>query len=95
MKLVGYLDGIEVKFDFYPPNQFKAEIPKKSNGTYIVEFKVIDDAGNETNYSNILIAINFNKMSFEILEGFTEKEKSSDYNSEELIQEYSYRELVI
>lgn len=94
MKLIGYLDGVEVKFYFYPPNQFKAEIPKKSNGTYIVELKVIDDAGNQTNYSNVLIAINFDKMSFEVLKGFNETEINKDYNFKELIQEYSYRELV-
>ncbi|MEG3040907.1 MAG: PF13754 domain-containing protein [Clostridium sp.] len=113
MKLIGCIDGIEVKFDFYPPNKFIAEIPKKIDGTYIVEFTAIDDAGNKTSYSNIFIKINFNKMNFEILKGLINKEEVENYNYKELsntfeqsnlieaisfeklIQEYSYREVVI
>lgn len=67
MKLIGYVDGIEVIFDFYPPNKFKAEIPKRIDGTYIVELHAIDDANNISNYSNIFIRIDFNKLKVEML----------------------------
>lgn len=59
--------GIEVLFDFYPPNQFKAYLPKRLDGTYIVQLKAIDEAGNEGNYSNIFIKIDFQKMTLNIL----------------------------
>lgn len=113
MKLIGYIDGIEVRFDFYPPHTFKAEIPKQLDGTYTVELKAIDEAGNESNFSNIFIRIDFNKMSFKVLEGFSDKQENSDYSfkevkdafdsfildeaikDKEILQTYSYRELVI
>ena len=113
MKLVGYIDGMEVRFDFHPPNKFKADIPKKSDGTYIIQLIATDDAGNESSLSNIFVYINFEKMIFKALEGFKSVEESKDYgfielNDEfilseveslstikELMQTYSYRELVI
>ena len=68
MKLLGYIDGVEVKFDFYSPNIFKAEIPKKMNGIYILELHAIDEAGNQTNMCSITVIIDFDKLSFKILD---------------------------
>jgi hypothetical protein len=67
MRLVGYVDGIEVRFDFCPPSTFKAEIPRQLDGTYILQLRAIDDAGNETNYSNIFIKIDFQQLKIQIL----------------------------
>lgn len=93
MKLIGNIDGVEVMFDFHPPNQFKAEIPKKLNGIYIVELKLIDDAGNETTSSGIFVGINFSEMSFEILEGFDDKEATENYDFEEIQNEFNSKEI--
>lgn len=67
MRLIGYIEGVEVKFDFYPPNKFIGIIPKKLDGKYIAQFILYDDAGNQTSLSTILIYIDFNKMDFKIL----------------------------
>lgn len=67
MKLLGYVDGVEVKFDFYPPNLFKAEIPKQLDGTYIIQLQAVDDAGNITGYSNIFVKIDFTSLKVQIL----------------------------
>lgn len=68
MILVGQVGGVEIKFDFTPPNTFKAEIPKQLNGTYIVQLQAIDDAGNITGYSNIFIKIDFSSMRVKIFD---------------------------
>ena len=95
MKLIGYLDGVEAKFNFYPPNTFKAEIPKKMNGIYIVELHAIDDAGNQTNISNIAVLIDFDKLTFKVINsGLIYKESSSEYGYTEFPQEFGYKELI-
>ncbi|WP_461206935.1 Ig-like domain-containing protein [Clostridium sp. DL1XJH146] len=68
MRMVGYVNGIEVSFDFIPPNTFKAEIQKKISGQYIIQLKAIDSAGNETNYSDLFVRIDFQKMEVKILD---------------------------
>jgi hypothetical protein len=68
MRLVGYVDGVEVKFDFTPPNTFTAIIPKQLDGIYILQLHAIDESGNQTNYSNIFVNIDFQKMSFRVLD---------------------------
>lgn len=68
LKLIGYVDGIEISFDFYPPNIFKGIIPKKLNGRYIVQLKAIDEAGNETNTAEVYVYIDFKKMIFKVLD---------------------------
>lgn len=93
MRLIGYVDGVEVKFYFYPPNNFKAEIPKQIDGTYILELHAIDDAGNETSFSNIFILIDFSKMVFKVLEGFHAVEGNKNYGFTELSEEYISKEL--
>lgn len=93
MRLIGSIDGVEVNFDFYPPNQFKAEIPKKLDGVYVVELKALDDAGNETNYSNIFIKIDFQKMSFSVVDGFEYNSNNCEYNSKEETGEYFTKEM--
>lgn len=67
MRLIGNIDGIEVRFDFYPPNIFKAEIPKQLDGTYILQLHAIDEAGNITNYSDIFVRIDFKQLNIEVL----------------------------
>lgn len=80
MKLKGYIDGVEVSFDFYPPNLWKAIIPRKLTGTYILQLKVIDSAGNETNFSDLFICIDFRNMKFEILgKRYDFREKDEEY----------------
>lgn len=93
MKLIGYIDGIEVKFDFYPPNKFKADIPKKKDGTYIIQLIATDDAGNESSLSNIFVYINFSKMIFKVLEGFKFVEGNENYGFIELKNKFSFLEL--
>ena len=68
MRLIGYVDGIEVCFDFYPPNIYKAIIPKRLNGRYIVQLTAVDEAGNETNVTDIYMYISFQEMEFKVLD---------------------------
>lgn len=80
MRLIGYAEGIEVLFDFYPPNTFKAEIPKKLNGIYVLELHAIDEAGNQNNYTNMVITIDFNQLAFKILkQDFLSNENKNDF----------------
>lgn len=68
MKLIGHVDGVEIRFDFYPPNLFRAIIPKHLTGKYVLELKAIDEAGNYDFKTNIFIHVDFQSMSFRILE---------------------------
>jgi len=68
MKLIGHVKGVEISFDFHPPNIYKAIIPKQFDGVYIVNLKAIDDAGNENNYADMIVCIDFDEMSFKVLE---------------------------
>lgn len=80
MKLLGYIDGIEVKFDFYLPNKWKATIPKKITGKYILQLKAVDEAGNETNFSDLFICIDFQNMKVQILgKKYDFREKCEEY----------------
>lgn len=79
MRLIGYVGGVEVSFDFTPPNTFKASVPKRQDGVYIVELHAVDNAGNITNYSGIFIKIDYKNLSIELLPGnypFKVEEKS-------------------
>ncbi len=103
MKLIGYADGVEVLFDFYPPDTFKAEIPKKLNGIYIIELHAVDDAGNKNNYTNMIIAVDFNKLTFNILkqnyisnenkDSFKHLKRRQDYKTEVVETFYNYKSL--
>lgn len=93
MKLSGFLNGVEITFDFIPPNSFVGVIPKQLNGKYIVQMSVVDDAGNVTNYSNIFVLIDFSSLTFKVLdkqhpfvqngENFGYFEKESKFSSQE------------
>lgn len=94
MKLIGYLDGIEVKFDFYPPNTFKAEVPKRIDGTYIIELHAADDAGNITNYSNLFVKIDFNLLKISILPfNFSDKTYQENNHIIEITSNFSFKEI--
>ena len=67
MKLIGYVGGAEIAFSFCPPNLFKAEIPKNQNGIYIVELHAVDDAGNQSGFTNIFVKIDFQQLKVSIL----------------------------
>ncbi|QZY56721.1 PF13754 domain-containing protein [Crassaminicella profunda] len=89
MKLIGYIDGVEVKFDFNPPNQFKAIIPKQLDGIYVLELHVIDQAGNRTNLTNMIVTIDFDKLMFEILEeNYSDQMLEKDYSNRNLEKNY-------
>lgn len=89
MKLVGIIDGEEVTFDYFPPNQFKAYIPKKLNGTYNIHLRCIDDAGNEEGLSGVYIYIDFQKMDFKVLEKvYKDEVNSKNYDCETLNEKY-------
>lgn len=89
------LDGVEVRFDFYPPNTFKAELPCGKNGTRIIQLTAIDEAGNVTNMCEMVILIDFDKLSFKILDkDFVEKTENENYGFKELQLNYSHKELV-
>jgi hypothetical protein len=92
MKLIGYIDGVEVTFDFYPPNIFRAEVPKHLNGTYIVQLKAIDAAGNVTNYSNIFIKIDFEKLTIQVLPSNFDYKNSFEYETHEVVSKFAHKE---
>lgn len=103
MRLVGYVDGVEISFNFYPPNVYKVAIPKKLSGRYIVQLKAIDDAGNEAGTAGIYACIDFQKMTFNILDekykskirdiNFGYMENGSDYFARELKQGFDFAEV--
>ncbi|KZL93568.1 PF13754 domain-containing protein [Clostridium magnum] len=95
MKLVGYINGIEVRFDFYPPNQFKAEIPKRMSGIYLLELHAIDDAGNQSNMCDMAVLIDFDKLTFKVLDSeFIHETNNEEFGYKELQPEFLYKELV-
>lgn len=100
IRLIGVVNGVEVAFTFSPPNTFTATIPAIIKGTYYVHLKAIDDAGNETNYMNLHVMINFDTLSFKILDNTynvdvddiddNHLEVSSDYLSKDIQSEFTY-----
>lgn len=96
MKLIGYINGIEIKFNFYPPDKWEAIIPKEFSGKYILQLKAIDDAGNEAGFTSIIVCVDFTKMAFEVIDKqFKTKDSSSNYVYNELDGHYRFKELVM
>lgn len=94
MKLIGYVDGIEINFNFYPPNTFKAVIPKKIDGKYIVELKAADDAGNIDYSTGIYVSIDFQHMKIKMLNSKYEfKNDTSKIGYERVNNVYDFKEL--
>lgn len=82
MKLVGYIEGVEIKFDFYPPKYFKGVIPKKLSGQYIMQLTLIDDFGNEDGGVYKYMYVDFNSLHFHILDEnfkFSKKDEDKKY----------------
>ena len=80
MKLIGYINGVEVSFDFYPPNTWRATIPTDITGRFVLQLKAIDDAGNSTNNIYVYVYIDFQNMIFKVLDKkFGYKNNSKDY----------------
>lgn len=95
MNMIGFLDGVEVRFDFTPPNTFKAVVPKKMNGKYIVQLHCTDDAGNITNLSEISVLIDFDKLTFKALElDLNHNIEKENYSFKEFNSGFDYKELI-
>ena len=91
MKLIGYVGGAEIAFSFCPPNIFKAEIPKNQNGIYIVELHAVDDAGNQTGYTNMFVKIDFQQLKVSILPpNYNFIENGVNLGYKELQSKYDY-----
>jgi len=96
MRLIGFVNGVEIAFDFYPPNTFIANIPTCLNGSYIVQLKAIDGAGNEGYFTDVLVYIDFQKMTFKLLNNnFKHMQNRQQYEYEIIKHNYSFRELVM
>lgn len=103
MKLIGSVGGIEVKFDFYPPNIFRGVIPKNLSGQYILQLTLFDDFGNTNGGAFKYMYVDFNSLHFHILEdNFKFSETNEDktyikvdnlYNTKEIKEAYSFNEL--
>lgn len=102
MKLIGYVGGVEVRFDFHPPNTFKAIIPKRMDGRYIVQLRAINDSGMEDGMTSVHVYINFQSMYFKVLDdsynfdiddniGYIEL--SEDYETLALEDNFGYNEV--
>lgn len=85
MKLIGYVDGIEVNFNFYPPSTFRAVIPKKLDGKYILELKAVDDAGNIGCSTGMYIYIDFQHMKIKVL--------NSKYQFKNEVEKLGYKKI--
>lgn len=95
MKLIGQVNGVEISFDFCPPNSFNAVIPSGLNGTCIIQLKAVDDAGNETNQAGIYMLVDFQKMTFKKLDSnYVNKYENSKFSRMTVSSNYSYKELV-
>lgn len=68
VNLIGYVKGVEISFDFYPPNTYKGIIPKQVDGRYIVELRAIDEAGNISGTTDTFILIDFDKLEYKVIE---------------------------
>jgi hypothetical protein len=103
MRLIGYVDGVQVTFTYTPPNTWTAIIPKQLDGIYIVELHAINEAGNIANYSGMIVKIDFSNLKIEVLEndilqqeindGFIFEELNLDILSEELDNEINTEEI--
>lgn len=95
MRLIGYVDGVEISFDFYPPNIFRGIIPKRLNGKYVVELKVTDNAGNENGMTDILVYIDFQKMKFKVLDESYRFATTDKFRFKEVKSQFSFKELIV
>lgn len=69
IRLVGRVNGVEVTFTLTPPNVFRGIVPASLHGQYYLDLKAVDEAGNQTNYMDLYVLIDFDALSFKILEG--------------------------
>lgn len=68
IRLVGYVNGVEVTFTFTPPKVFRGVVPANLNGQYYLDLRAVDEAGNQTNYMELHVLIDFDALSFKILD---------------------------
>lgn len=68
MRLIGYVNGEEIIFDYFPPNLFKATIPKRTDGKYIISLVLIDNAENINTLTDTFLYIDFKNMKFELID---------------------------
>lgn len=91
MKLVGYVNGIEVAFDFYPPNTWKVIVSADITGRFVIQLKAIDEAGNSTSAMYVYVYIDFKNMVFKVLdEKYGYEFNSKNYCYGIIDNEYTY-----
>ena len=100
IRLVGYVNGVEVTFTFSPPKVFRGVVPASLNGQYYLDLKAVDEAGNQTNYMDLYVLIDFDALTFKILDERYEfnvednddisSEISDNYLNNELNSSFSY-----
>lgn len=94
MKLIGFIDGVEIAFDYIHPNKFEGVLPNNLKGYYTVELRVTDDAGNVSGMSDMVVAIDFKNLKVKILENnFSMQKEENTFKSYELISKYSFNVL--
>jgi hypothetical protein len=84
IRLVGYVNGVEVTFTFTPPKLFRGVVPASLNGQYYIDLRAVDEAGNQTNYMELHVLIDFDALSFKILD------ERYNFNVNELNSNFSY-----
>ena len=81
MQLLGKVNGVEIHFDFYPPNQFRGDVPKNLTGVYIIQLQCIDDGGNTAEYANMFIKIDFDRLKVTVLpETYVDKINATNFD---------------
>lgn len=89
MKLIGHINGVEVSFDFYPPNTWRATIPTDITGRFVLQLKATDEAGNSASAMYVYVYIDFKNMVFKVLdEKFGYNYNSKDYCYDIIDSEY-------
>jgi hypothetical protein len=94
IRLVGYVNGVEVTFTFTPPKLFRGVVPASLNGQYYIDLRAVDEAGNQTNYMELHVLIDFDALSFKILdERYNFNVEDKEDISSEIFDNYLINEL--
>lgn len=94
IRLLGYVNGVEVTFTFSPPKVFRGVVPASLNGQYYLDLKAVDEAGNQTHYMDLYVLIDFDALTFKILdERYDFSVEDNEDSSLEIFDNYSNNEV--
>lgn len=78
MTLTGRVNGREIRFAAGADGRWSAEVPRDESGSYVLELRAEDDAGNRSSRCAAVVCIDFSALSVRVLRMDLEAAREED-----------------